>query len=117
MVVGILTVKSWLWGQQFGLACWPSRKSDRYGSRQGGRHPTWLRRRSAASTIWQFAHPAAMVLLDASFSEGLQAVGESVRSIRLCAWSLCCSLQDPRENVIVLANVRSVRLHSNHDAA
>jgi hypothetical protein len=76
VVVGILTVKSWLWGQQFGLACWPSRKSDRYGSRQGGRHPTWLRRRSAASTIWQFAHPAAMVLLDPSFSEGLQAVGE-----------------------------------------
>jgi hypothetical protein len=92
--------------------CWPSRKCDCHGTRQGGRHPTWLRRRSAASAIWQFAHPVAMVLLDASFSEGLRAVGESERSIRLCAWSLCWLLH-PRENVIVRGNVRSVRLHSN----
>ena len=41
-----------------------------------------------------------MVLLDASFSEGLRAVGESERSIRLCAWSLCWLLH-PRENLIV----------------
>ena len=41
-----------------------------------------------------------MVLLDASFSKGLQALGESVRSIRLCAWSLCWLLH-PRENLIV----------------
>jgi hypothetical protein len=115
---GILTVKNWLLRQQLGVALLALSEArllresvaKAIGIRRG------LAERSAASNIGNSSIRQRWSCSTLRFLKGSRRLGNPCDQF-VCVRGRFAGSFTQERNVIVLANVRSVRLHSNHDAA